>query len=134
MGLLGISGRTADIRDKVTNEMIISFSVENFRSFHAEATLSLVASSRLAGDHGNHAVAVSGTSAKILRTAVIYGANGAGKSNLFKSLDYLRSLALPVMAEIARVPDVRHFALVEDRMILRALIFSLSPTARSTAM
>jgi AAA15 family ATPase/GTPase len=75
--------------------MIVSFSVENFRSFHAEATLSLIASNRLAGEHGNHAVAVSGTPAKVLRTAVIYGANGAGKSNLFKSLDYLRSLALP---------------------------------------
>ncbi len=75
--------------------MIVSFSVENFRSFHAEATLSLIASNRLAGEHGNHAVAVSGTSAKVLRTAVIYGANGAGKSNLFKSLEYLRSLALP---------------------------------------
>ena len=83
------------IRDKVTSEMIVSFSVENFRSFHAEATLSLIASNRLAGEHGNHAVAVSGTPAKVLRTAVIYGANGAGKSNLFKSLDYLRSLALP---------------------------------------
>jgi len=75
--------------------MIVSFSVENFRSFHAEATLSLIASNRLAGEHANHAVAVTGTSAKILRAAVIYGANGAGKSNLFKSLDYLRSLALP---------------------------------------
>jgi len=83
------------IRDKVTSEMIVSFSVENFRSFHAEATLSLIASNRLAGEHGNHAVAVSGTPAGVLRTAVIYGANGAGKSNLFKSLDYLRSLALP---------------------------------------
>ncbi len=75
--------------------MIVSFSVENFRSFHAEATLSLIASNRLAGEHGNHAVAVSGTPAKVLRTAVIYGANGAGKSNLFKALEYLRSLALP---------------------------------------
>jgi uncharacterized protein len=76
--------------------MIASFSVENFRSFHAEATLSLIASNRLAGEHGNHAVTVPGTSAKVLRTAVIYGANGAGKSNLFKSLEYLRSLALPL--------------------------------------
>jgi uncharacterized protein len=92
---LRFSVRTADIRDKVTNEMIVSFSVENFRSFHAEATLSLVASNRLAGEHGNHAVAILGTSAKVLRTAVIYGANGAGKSNLFKSLEYLQSLALP---------------------------------------
>jgi AAA15 family ATPase/GTPase len=86
---------TTQIRDKVTSEMLVSFSVENFRSFHTEATLSLIASNRLAGEHGNHAVAVSGTPAKVLRTAVIYGANGAGKSNLFKSLDYLRSLALP---------------------------------------
>jgi uncharacterized protein len=75
--------------------MIVSFSVENFRSFNEEATLSLIASNRLAGEHGNHAVAVPGTSAKVLRTAVIYGANGAGKSNLFKSLEYLRSLVLP---------------------------------------
>ena len=75
--------------------MIVSFSVKNFRSFHAEATLSLIASNRLAGEHGNHAVAVAGTPARVLRTAVIYGANGAGKSNLFKSLDYLRSLAFP---------------------------------------
>ncbi len=78
--------------------MIVSFSVENFRSFHAEATLSLIASNRLTGEHGNHAVAVPGTPARVLRTAVIYGANGAGKSNLFKSLDYLRSLALPFYA------------------------------------
>ncbi len=76
--------------------MIASFSVENFRSFHAEATLSLIASNRLAGEHGNHAVTVPGTSAKVLRTAVIYGANGAGKSNLFKSLEYLQSIALPI--------------------------------------
>ncbi len=74
--------------------MIVSFSVENFRSFHGEATLSLVASNRLAGEHGNHAVAVPGSSAKVLRAAVIYGANGAGKSNLLKSLDYLRTLAV----------------------------------------
>jgi predicted ATPase len=53
-----------------------------------------VASNRLAGDHGNHAIAIPGTAAKVLRTAVIYGANGAGKSNLFKALSYLQSLIL----------------------------------------
>jgi AAA15 family ATPase/GTPase len=74
--------------------MIVSFSVENFRSFDSEATLSLVASNRLAGEHGNHAVAIPGASAKVLRTAVIYGANGAGKSNLFKALTYLQSLVV----------------------------------------
>ncbi len=78
--------------------MIVSFSVENFRSFDSEATLSLVASNRLAGEHGNHAIAIPGASAKVLRTAVIYGANGAGKSNLFKALNYLRSLTHPIYA------------------------------------
>lgn len=47
--------------------------------------MSLVASNRLAGEHANHAVAIPGASAKVLRAAVIYGANGAGKSNLFKA-------------------------------------------------
>jgi uncharacterized protein len=75
--------------------MIVSFSVENFRSFNSEATLSLVASNRLAGEHGNHAITIPGSSAKVLRTAVIYGANGAGKSNLFKALSYLQDVATP---------------------------------------
>lgn len=54
----------------------------------------MVASNRLGGEHGDHAVAIPGTTAKVLRTAVIYGANGAGKSNLYKALEYLRRLAV----------------------------------------
>jgi len=73
--------------------MIISFSVSNFRSFLDEETLSLVASNRLS-DHADHAVPIPGTEEKVLRTAVIYGANGAGKSNIFKALRFLRTAAL----------------------------------------
>src|ERR1700733_12626327 len=83
------------ICDGFTIDMILSFSVENFRSFSSEATLSLVASGRLAGEHGHHAIAIPGSSAKVLRTAVIYGANGAGKSNLFKALSFLQSAVVP---------------------------------------
>lgn len=74
--------------------MIVSFSVANFRSFSSEETLSLVASDRLAGGHDDHAVAIPDSEAKVLRTAVLYGANGAGKSNLFKALRYLQAVAL----------------------------------------
>lgn len=81
--------------DKFTIDMIVSFSTENFRSFKSEATLSLVASSRLAGEHRHHTAAIPGSSAQVLRTAVIYGANGAGKSNLFKALSYLQSIVVP---------------------------------------
>jgi uncharacterized protein len=74
--------------------MIVSFSVSNFRSFSAEETLSLVASNRLAQSHSDHALPIPDSSEKVLRTAVLYGANGAGKSNLFKALRCLRDAVL----------------------------------------
>jgi uncharacterized protein len=74
--------------------MIVSFSVSNFRSFSSEETLSLVASNRLSGRHEEHTVPIPDSSERVLRTAVLYGANGAGKSNLFKALLFLRNLAL----------------------------------------
>jgi AAA15 family ATPase/GTPase len=74
--------------------MIVSFSVSNFRSFSSEETISLVASNRLSGSHDDHAVPIPDSKEKVLRTAVLYGANGAGKSNLFKALRYLESVAL----------------------------------------
>lgn len=87
--------KKSKICEKVTNKhMIVSFSVSNFRSFSSEQTLSLVASNRLSGSHEDHACSIPGTKEKVLKTAVLYGANGAGKSNLFKALHYLKSIAL----------------------------------------
>ncbi len=74
--------------------MIVSFSVSNFRSFWREETLSLVASSRLLGSHDEHAIPIPASKEKVLRAAVLYGANGSGKSNLFKALRYFRTMAL----------------------------------------
>jgi len=74
--------------------MIVSFSVSNFRSFSSEETISLVASSRLSGSHAEHPVPIPDSEERVLRAAVLYGANGAGKSNLFKALRYLKSVAL----------------------------------------
>ena len=74
--------------------MIVSFSVTNFRSFSSEQTFSMVASNRVAANHENHTFAIPDSNEKALKTAVIYGANGAGKSNLFKALQFLRNLAL----------------------------------------
>lgn len=74
--------------------MIVSFSVSNFRSFLSEETLSLVASKRLSGSHEEHGVPIPDSEEKVLRAAVLYGANGAGKSNLFKGIQYAKSVAL----------------------------------------
>lgn len=79
--------------------MIVSFSVANFRSFLTEETFNLVASRRLAQSHQEHEVPIPGSAEKVLRTAVLYGANGAGKSNLFKALSYVKRMALESRAK-----------------------------------
>lgn len=65
--------------------MLISFSVSNFRSIGEEQTLNLVASNKIS-DHPNHLVAIGDTGKKVVRAAVIYGANAAGKSNLVRAM------------------------------------------------
>lgn len=79
--------------------MIVSFSVANFRSFAEEETFSLVASKRLSGDHPNHLIPIPDSDEHVLKTSVLYGANGAGKSNLFKALQFLKKIALETRAK-----------------------------------
>lgn len=74
--------------------MLVSLSVSNFRSFGAEQLFSLVASKRLSGTHEAHLLPIPGTDEKVLRAGVVYGANGAGKSNLLKALQYAKQTAL----------------------------------------
>ena len=73
--------------------MLVSFFVSNFRSFDEEQTFSLVASNRLLGSHEGHTVPIPNSDDRVLRTGVVYGANGAGKSNLFKALQLLTTIA-----------------------------------------
>ena len=79
--------------------MLVSFSVSNLLSFSSEATFSLVASNRLTASHADHAVPIPDSDEKVLRAAVLYGANGAGKSNLFKAIRFLKSIALRTRAK-----------------------------------
>ncbi len=73
--------------------MIVTFSVSNFRSFDDRQTLSLVASESVSRDD-NHIVKSPDGGLSVLRTSVVYGANGAGKSNLFRALKLLKRLVL----------------------------------------
>lgn len=72
--------------------MLVEFRVKNFRSLRDEQVLSLVASTdKTLLD--THALA-SGLKAvpHLLKSAVVYGANASGKSNLIKALQYMRSV------------------------------------------
>ncbi|MGN2249542.1 ATP/GTP-binding protein [Frateuria sp. GZRe14] len=75
--------------------MLISFSVANFRSIRGEVTLSLVADKATTG-HSSHIVRIPSSKEGVLKTAIIYGANGAGKSNIFRALQYAKSIAIDV--------------------------------------
>ncbi|MBP1467750.1 AAA family ATPase [Candidatus Chloroploca sp. M-50] len=73
--------------------MLIEFSVENFRSFQDQVTLSMEAakiSSRPAS-LDEHNVFSAGKNVRLLTSAAIYGANASGKSNLIAALRFMRT-------------------------------------------
>jgi AAA15 family ATPase/GTPase len=73
--------------------MLLSFSVSNFRSFREEQTLSMVASGRQP-DHTEHLNRIPNDENQALPVAVLYGANGAGKSNFVKGVQFVEQLVL----------------------------------------
>src|SRR5688572_8848896 len=73
--------------------MLLSFSLANFRSFREEQTLSMVASNRQP-DHADHLVTIADFGESLIPVAVIYGANGSGKSNLVKGLALIQRLVV----------------------------------------
>ena len=74
--------------------MLVEFRVKNFRSLRDEQVLSLVAST----DKSlldTHALDTGlKTAPHLLKSAVVYGANASGKSNLIKALQYMRGVVL----------------------------------------
>ena len=65
--------------------MLIQFTVENFKSIKDEQTLSLVKNSANEMSD-NYFTSNASATPDLLKTAVIYGANASGKSNLLKAL------------------------------------------------
>jgi len=70
--------------------MLIEFTVGNFLSFNQKKTLSFEAKG-ISELKDNVAKC---SNYKLLRSAVIYGANSSGKSNLIKALDRMRDVIL----------------------------------------
>ena len=101
--------------------MLVRFSVENFKSIREEQTLSMVASN-YEKDLPENVIQLDIPGMKgvnLLKSAVIYGANASGKSNVLKALDYMKwfvahSVDKPKPANKTRIDpflldkDVRH--------------------------
>jgi len=72
--------------------MLVEFRVKNFRSLRDEQVLSLVASKdKTLQDTHTQATGIS-AAPTLVRSAVVYGANASGKSNLIKALQYMRGV------------------------------------------
>lgn len=72
--------------------MILEYHCENYCSIGKEIAFSLLASNDNSLQDNLEPEDIS--SRKVLRSAVIYGANGSGKSNFIRSLRYLKMLVV----------------------------------------
>ncbi|RGC09571.1 hypothetical protein DXA09_22780 [Absiella sp. AM54-8XD] len=73
------------------NFMLISISLENFKSFHKLTTFNMIASNKL---RNNKERIGYKNGISILKSAVIYGANASGKSNLVEAFRFIRECVL----------------------------------------
>ena len=92
--------------------MLVQFSVENFLSFDEEQVFSMLAAS---GDqHPAHLVSdLPHKGESLLRVAALYGANGAGKSNLVQAMQFARTLVVQGTRGSQAI-SVRPFKLGQD--------------------
>jgi len=69
-------------------DMLIQFSVSNFRSFKDKATLNMVASPK--NELADTNIINVSNKLRLTRTAAIYGSNASGKSNLIKAMSFMK--------------------------------------------
>jgi AAA15 family ATPase/GTPase len=74
--------------------MLIEFSVKNYRSFWQTQTLSMAAGTTRELLESNCFQPSAKELPRLLRSAVIYGPNGCGKSNLVKALGFMQDFVL----------------------------------------
>lgn len=96
--------------------MLIQFSVRNFRTFKEKATLSLIASNYDKDTREtDNIVNDSKLNLRILKSAVIFGANASGKSRFIEALMFMRSFAISSNKMLIRTKiPVESFKLNED--------------------
>jgi AAA15 family ATPase/GTPase len=66
--------------------MLIQFNFKNFKSFRDEVSLDLSATK--ISEHSDNVVEIAND--KLLKVAVIYGANASGKSNVYEAFEFMR--------------------------------------------
>ncbi len=71
--------------------MLIEFSITNYLSIRDRATLSMVASNDTSLEDSN---VITAKKHRLVRSAVLYGANASGKSNVLSGLHFIRQMVM----------------------------------------
>ncbi len=86
--------------------MIVNFSIKNFGSFKAQQTLSFEAEK---STHLEEFYVTKIRNLRLLKIALIYGANASGKTTVLKALDFLRDLVLQPVDKKTDILDFQPF-------------------------
>ncbi|MEZ2444889.1 ATP/GTP-binding protein [Chitinophaga sp. RCC_12] len=86
--------------------MIVNFSIENFGSIKDKQTLSFEATK---SSHLENQYVVNTGGVKLLKLALIYGANASGKTTILKALDFLRNIVLEPVGKKTKELDFHPF-------------------------
>jgi hypothetical protein len=80
--------------------MLIDFRLTNYRSFHETQTLSMVAVSGKEHETTNLFASGSTVALRLLRSAIVYGPNAGGKTNLVRALQFMQGMVLNSATQI----------------------------------
>lgn len=109
--------------------MLLEFRVRNFRSFGDESVLSFVASNDAELAETNTAPTGIASLPSVVRSAVVYGANASGKSNLLRAMQLMRGVVLEsVLLKPEQLFNVQPFRLnakLKDEPTLFEMTFVL---------
>ncbi|WNI50249.1 ATP-binding protein [Enterobacter asburiae] len=88
--------------------MFVQFSFKNYLSFKDEATLSMLAAKIKSKDKNldKRSVFNAFPDIDLLKTGVIYGANGSGKSNVFSALSFMKRMVINSSKESQADEDI----------------------------
>ncbi len=99
--------------------MLIDFRLTNYRSFSESQTLSMVASAGKEHEHTHLFASGVSVAPRLLRSAIVYGPNAGGKTNLVRAFQFMQSM----VAQSA--------TLVQEGQALNVQPFLFNPGERS---
>ena len=90
--------------------MLIEFNVENFLSFKDLTTISMVAAKSFKEHNDTHTIEID-SKMTLLKSAIIYGNNSSGKSNLLDAMGFMRATVLNSFRDALMENNERKFPL-----------------------